>query len=84
MSDRRCFPFHLKRHRGRVVPFLRALAHSRLPFNDRFRCVMETHAAGGGAVGTTVDAAHGGYFNGGLGIMLLALFSLWECATSTR
>ncbi|WP_181168139.1 hypothetical protein [Mesorhizobium sp. B2-4-19] len=53
-------------------------------FNDHFRCVMETHAAGGGAVGTTVDAAHGGYFNGGLGIMLLALFSLWECATSTR
>ena len=41
---------------------------------------MKKHAAGGGAtghVGTIAVAVYGGYFNGGLGIMLLALFSLW-------
>ncbi|MEO4002035.1 sulfite exporter TauE/SafE family protein [Mesorhizobium sp. CAU 1732] len=64
-----------------VVPFLLALATLVFAFGDRLRNLMEKHAAGAGAttgaVGTIVVAVYGGYFNGGLGIMLLALFSLW-------
>ena len=63
-----------------VVPFLLALATLVFAFGDRLRNLMEKHAAGPGAnghVGTIVVAVYGGYFNGGLGIMLLALFSLW-------
>lgn len=63
-----------------VVPFLLALATLVFAFGDRLRTVMEKHAAGGGAtghVGTIAVAVYGGYFNGGLGIMMLALFSLW-------
>jgi len=63
-----------------VVPFLLALATLVFAFGDRLRNLMENHAAGAGAtghVGTIVVAVYGGYFNGGLGIMLLALFSLW-------
>ena len=63
-----------------VVPFLLALATLVFAFGDRLRSVMEKQAAGAGAtghVGTIVVAVYGGYFNGGLGIMLLALFSLW-------
>ena len=29
------------------------------------------------SIGTTLASVYGGYFNGGLGIILLALFSLW-------
>nr|WP_245247671.1 sulfite exporter TauE/SafE family protein [Tianweitania sediminis] len=63
-----------------VVPFLLALATLVFAFGDRLRTLMEKHAAGAGAtgaVGTMVIAVYGGYFNGGLGIMLLALFSQW-------
>lgn len=63
-----------------VVPFLLALATLVFAFGDRLRNVMEKHATGAGAtghVGTIAVAVYGGYFNGGLGIMLLALFSLW-------
>ena len=63
-----------------VVPFLLALATLVFAFGDRLRNVMEKHATGAGAagpIGTIIVAVYGGYFNGGLGIMLLALFSLW-------
>jgi uncharacterized membrane protein YfcA len=63
-----------------VVPFLLALATLVFAFGDRLRNLMEKHATRAGAtgrVGTIVVAIYGGYFNGGLGIMLLALFSLW-------
>ncbi len=63
-----------------VVPFLLALATLVFAFGDRLRNVMEKRAVGAGAtghVGTILVAVYGGYFNGGLGIMLLALFSLW-------
>lgn len=63
-----------------VVPFLLALATLIFAFGDRLRNVMEKHATRGGAtghVGTIAVAVYGGYFNGDLGIMLLALFSLW-------
>lgn len=63
-----------------VVPFLLALATLVFAFADRLRKVMEKHATGSGAIatiGTIAVALYGGYFQGGLGIMLLALFSLW-------
>lgn len=63
-----------------VVPFLLALATLVFAFGDRLRKLMEKNAAGGsstGHLGTIAVAVYGGYFNGGLGIMLLALFSLW-------
>ena len=63
-----------------VVPFLLTLATLVFAFGDRLRNWMAKHAAGAGVagpVGTVVVAIYGGYFNGGLGIMLLALFSLW-------
>jgi uncharacterized membrane protein YfcA len=63
-----------------VVPFLLALATLVFAFGHRLRTLMEKHATRGGAtghVGTIAVAVYGGYFNGGLGIMLLALFSLW-------
>lgn len=63
-----------------VVPFLLALATLIFAFGDRLRNVMEKHTTGAGTaapVGTIAVAIYGGYFNGGLGIMLLALFSLW-------
>ncbi len=62
-----------------VVPFLLALATLVFAFGDRLRKLMEKNAAGGcstGHLGTIAVAVYGGYFNGGLGIMLLALFSL--------
>jgi uncharacterized membrane protein YfcA len=63
-----------------VVPFLLALATIVFAFGERLGNVIKTHAAGAGAtgrLGTIIVAVYGGYFNGGLGIMLLALFSLW-------
>ena len=30
-----------------------------------------------GAIGTLIVAVYGGYFNGGLGIVLLALYAMW-------
>ncbi len=63
-----------------VVPFLLALATLVFAFGDRLLKLMEKNAAGGcstGHLGTIAVAVYGGYFNGGLGIMLLALFSLW-------
>lgn len=37
-----------------------------------------------GAVGPLLVSIYGGYFNGGLGIVLLALFALWGWPISTR
>ena len=63
-----------------VVPSLLALATLFFAFGDRLRSVMAKHASGAGAAGpveTIAVAVYGGYFNGGLGIMLHTLFSLW-------
>jgi uncharacterized membrane protein YfcA len=62
-----------------VVPFLLALATLVFAFGDRLRDLAQRHSLGkaNGAFGTTIVAIYGGYFNGGLGIVLLALFSLW-------
>ena len=64
----------------RVVPWLLLLATALFAFGPRMRAAL---ASGGGhpstakaTVGVLAVAAYGGYFNGGLGILLLALFGL--------
>ena len=63
-----------------VVPFLLLAATAAFAFGDRMqdwarrgRFGMRPH----GPFGLFLVSAYGGYFNGGLGIMLLALFSMW-------
>jgi uncharacterized membrane protein YfcA len=62
-----------------VVPFLLAFATLAFAFGDRLQAWTRQRQAGGdkGMIGTVLVSTYGGYFNGGLGIMLLALFSLW-------
>lgn len=62
-----------------VVPFLLALATLTFAFGERLQGWARRR--GGGAADSPVSALlvaiYGGYFNGGLGIVLLALFALW-------
>lgn len=62
-----------------VVPFLLALATLAFAFGPRIQAWASRHSFGNaeGAWGTFLVSVYGGYFNGGLGIVLLALFSLW-------
>lgn len=63
-----------------VVPFLLALATLAFAFGDRMQARARARNPGraeGGSGGTLLVSMYGGYFNGGLGIVLLALFSLW-------
>lgn len=62
-----------------VVPFLLLLATLAFAFGDRVQMwARNRHLdTSEGPVGTLLVAIYGGYFNGGLGIVLLALFSLW-------
>lgn len=63
-----------------VVPFLLLIATLVFLFGDRVRDYAARHRRGVTAfgAGTLVPVAiYGGYFNGGLGIVLLALFALW-------
>jgi uncharacterized membrane protein YfcA len=63
-----------------VVPFLLALATLAFAFGDRVQAWARARNPGraeGGSGGTLLVSMYGGYFNGGLGIVLLALFSLW-------
>lgn len=62
-----------------VVPFLLALATLIFAFGDRIRAwaAKRSSAEGEGWIGTLLVSVYGGYFNGGLGIVLLALFSSW-------
>lgn len=61
-----------------VVPFLLAFATLAFAFGDRAQAWARGHAALSpvNPLGAGLVAVYGGYFNGGLGIMLLALFSL--------
>lgn len=61
-----------------VVPFLLAFATLVFAFGERLQAWARRHAvlSPGNPLGTAVVAVYGGYFNGGLGIVLLALFSL--------
>lgn len=65
-----------------VVPFLLAAATLIFAFGARIQAWARRHGPGGGEAGegrlsTLIVSIYGGYFNGGLGIVLLALFSLW-------
>ncbi|EYD76130.1 protein of unknown function DUF81 [Rubellimicrobium mesophilum DSM 19309] len=61
-----------------VVPFLLAMATLIFAFGDRVQAWARRHRPGlvQGPLGTVLVSVYGGYFNGGLGIVLLALFSL--------
>lgn len=61
-----------------VVPFLLAAATLAFAFGDRIqKWAANRKMNAAESVGTTLVSVYGGYFNGGLGIVLLALFSLW-------
>lgn len=63
-----------------VVPFLLLGATLVFLFGDRVRqwaTARSRDVSSEGILGLFVVAVYGGYFNGGLGIVLLALFSLW-------
>lgn len=62
-----------------VVPFLLLAATLAFTFGDRVQDWARRHRVGKpeGWGGTVLASIYGGYFNGGLGIVLLALFSFW-------
>lgn len=63
-----------------VVPALLLLATLAFLFGERIRSWAASRAGGvtpEGALGLFAVSLYGGYFNGGLGILLLALFALW-------
>lgn len=63
-----------------IVPFLLLFATTAFLFGARLKAWAESHSKGmrpDGAVGLFLVSMYGGYFNGGLGIVLLALFALW-------
>lgn len=63
-----------------VVPFLLLGATLAFLLGDRIRAFAAARSRAvtpQGALGLFAVSLYGGYFNGGLGILLLALFSLW-------
>lgn len=62
-----------------VVPFLLMFATFAFAFGDKIQKLMKSSASGVNRKSPSIALAsvYGGYFNGGLGILLLALFSLW-------
>ncbi|WP_367716106.1 sulfite exporter TauE/SafE family protein [Nitratireductor sp. GISD-1A_MAKvit] len=62
-----------------VVPFLLAIATLTFAFGAKLQDIARRFGSGTGEgrFSTILVAIYGGYFNGGLGIVLLALFSLW-------
>lgn len=63
-----------------IVPFLLLAATLAFLLGDRIRAFAAAHArtvTPEGALGLFAVSIYGGYFNGGLGIVLLALFALW-------
>ena len=70
-----------------VVPFLLLGATFAFLFGDRLRRWAASKArtmTPEGALGLFMVAIYGGYFNGGLGIVLLALFALWGMTDLNR
>ncbi len=70
-----------------VVPFLLLGATFAFLFGDKLRQWAAAKArmmAPEGALGLFAVALYGGYFNGGLGIVLLALFALWGMTDLNR
>lgn len=62
-----------------IVPFLLIAATAAFAFGDQIQnwARRRNFAKPEGDLGTVLVSIYGGYFNGGLGIVLLALFSLW-------
>lgn len=62
-----------------VVPFLLAIATLTFAFGAKIQGLARRFGSGRGEgrFSTVLVSVYGGYFNGGLGIVLLALFSLW-------
>ena len=63
-----------------IVPFLLLAATMAFAFGERIQLWARQSRFGirpQGPVGQVLVSIYGGYFNGGLGIVLLALFSLW-------
>ena len=62
-----------------AVPFLLAFATLAFAFGEKIQAWIKNRRAEReeGFVGIFLVSVYGGYFNGGLGIVLLALFSLW-------
>jgi len=63
-----------------IVPFLLLFATTAFLFGRRLRDWAERNSRWvrpEGALGLFLVSLYGGYFNGGLGIVLLALFALW-------
>ncbi|MFC5584593.1 sulfite exporter TauE/SafE family protein [Nitratireductor kimnyeongensis] len=62
-----------------VVPFLLAIATVTFAFGTKIQSIARRFGSGTGKgwFSTLLISIYGGYFNGGLGIVLLALFSLW-------
>lgn len=70
-----------------VVPFLLLGATIAFLFGEKVRQWAASKArvvSSEGALGLFAVALYGGYFNGGLGIVLLALFSLWGMTDLNR
>lgn len=65
---------------ARIVPYLLLLATLAFLFGDQLRAMATRRTKAmkpEGAIGLFAVSLYGGYFNGGLGIILLALFTLW-------
>lgn len=63
-----------------VVPFLLLASTLAFLYGEKIRSFAAARSQGvasEGALGLFLVAIYGGYFNGGLGIVLLALFALW-------
>ncbi len=63
-----------------IVPFLLLAATLVFAFQDRLRRALANGALQArpyGGAGLFLVSLYGGYFNGGLGIVMLALFALW-------
>lgn len=63
-----------------LIPFLLLAATLVFTFGDAVRAWAAKHArdvAPEGAAGIFIVSLYGGYFNGGLGIVFLALFTMW-------
>lgn len=70
-----------------VVPFLLLAATLVFLFGDQLRTWAARNARAvtpEGALGLFAVSVYGGYFNGGLGIVLLALFALWGMTDLNR
>ena len=60
-----------------VVPFLLLIATLAFAFGDTLQAWAQRSRLAEGRIGTVLVSIYGGYFNGGLGIVLLALIALW-------